>query len=225
MKIDPPVGLNNKEKHLVEKFCPILLTQPSEPFSLKDVAAVFHPTKPIIGYHLFWEDDYDFPDDNEPSDHEEVWIEYNPKTETVKKVYAWFHSRVIESSEAVTEAMHHNQRAIIRIEWGKHGSLLKGWENMYDSTGISYLEWMKATFERLKQGGRVKHHPLKNYWPEKFVGTFDDYIMFSKKIEPLEWLQKKPLMYKSQWVNAVLFTHCIHYNFHPKMGWPDRCFS
>jgi hypothetical protein len=74
-------------------------------------------------------------------------------------------------------------------------------------------------------GGRVPFHPLKKFWPKGFEGTFEEFIDFSVPIDPLEWLQQKPLMYKTRWVNAVIFTHALLYNFHPKMEWPDRFYQ
>lgn len=223
LEMEPLLDLKEKEKRLIQKFCPLLLTTSKECFPLRDVVAIHHPASPLIGYHLFWEDDYDFPDDYEPSDHEEIWIQYDPEREVVVKVMCWFHSRVIESDFAVKEAHNNRQRAIIRVEWGKHGSLLCGWENMHDPlTGISFPQWLRKNYERVKSGGRVPAHPLKRFWPVGFDGTFEEYTDFSVPVDPRKWLQEKPLMFKTQWVNAALFTQALHYNFHPKMEWPDR---
>lgn len=223
LEMDPPVSLTEDEVRLIRKFCPILLTNPQECFPLKDFVAVHHPTKPLIGYHLFWEDDFDFPDDYEPCDHEEVWIQYDPQQEVVTKVMAFFHSRVIQSETAVEEARDNQQRAKIRIEWGKHGALLTGWEEMNEPlTGVSLLEWMRVTYDHVCSGGRVPHHPLKRFWPAGFEGTFEEYVEFSEAVDPLAYLDRKPLMFKSRWVNAILYTQCLLYNFHPKMEWPER---
>jgi len=207
----------------IRKFCPTLLTTPQECFPLKDVAAVHHPTLPIIGYHLFWEDDYDFPDDYEPCDHEEVWVEYNPEDEVVTKVLTFFHSSVIESQAAVQEAKENGGRPVIRIEWGKHGSLLKGWESLtIPLKEVSAMDWLLETYAHVKAGGRVPDHPLKKHWPKGFEGTFADYTDFSVPVDPLHYLARKPLLFKTEWVNAVLFIHGLLYNFHPKMEWPER---
>jgi hypothetical protein len=219
----PPEEPTEQDFVNIRRYCPVLLTTPKEYFPLKDVAAVHHPNKPLIGYHLFWEDDYDFPDDYEPCDHEEIWVEYDPEKEIVTNVMTFFHSRVIESKEAVLEARDNGQRPIVRIEWGKHGSLLKGWETMAEPlTNLPLIEWMKQTYDQVKLGGRMADHPLKRFWPKGFEGSFEAYLDFSVPVDPLEWLDRKPLIFKSRWVNAILFTQAIHYNFHPKMEWPDR---
>jgi hypothetical protein len=223
LEMDPLHSLSDQEREWIEKFCPLLLINAKECFSLIDVVAVHHPSQPMIGYHLFWEDDYDFPDDNEPCDHEEIWVQYDPAKEEVKKVMSWFHARIIESEEAVLEARNHGQRSIVRIEWGKHGSLLCGWEQIKDPiTHTPLKRWLRETYHQVKTGGRVPDHPLKRFWPRGFEGTFAEYIDFSVPLDPLKWLQKKPLLFKTEWVNAVLHSHALPYNFHPKMEWPDR---
>ncbi|KAA0565775.1 hypothetical protein F0342_03535 [Bacillus sp. CH30_1T] len=223
LELDPLVPLSKKEIRLIQTFCPILMITPKECFPLKDIVAIHHPSKPLMGYHLFWEDDYDFPDDYEPCDHEEIWIEYHPVTEVVTNVMCWFHSRVLSSEAAVKEAQNHQQRAIIRIEWGKHGSLLCGWEKMKEPlTGILLSDWLKESYQLVKSGGRLPDHPLKRYWPKGFEGDLDDYTDYSVKVDLLDYLIEKPLMFKTKWVNAVIFTHSLHYNFHPKMEWPER---
>jgi hypothetical protein len=224
-ELDPLLPLTSEEERMIQKFCPVLLINQKECFPLKDIVAVHHPDKPLIGYHLFWEDDYDYPDDYEPCDHEEVWVEYNPETEEVTNVMSWFHARVLESKAAVVEAHSNQQRPMIRIEWGKHGSLLCGWENMVEPlTGVSLPQWLRETYEHVKTGGRVPFHPLKKYWPKGYDGTFEEYSDFSVQVDPLEWLEKKPHCFKTKWVNAVIFTHALLYNFHVKMEWPDRFF-
>jgi hypothetical protein len=226
LEMDPLTPLTEKEQRLIRKFCPVLMVNKKECLPLKDIVVVHHPSKPVIGYHLFWEDDYDFPDDYEPCDHEEVWIEYDPDTEAVQNVMCWFHARVLESEAAAEEARNNNQRPIIRIEWGKHGSLLCGWENMNEPlTGVSIQQWLKDTYEHVKNGGRKPSHPLKRFWPKGFDGDFEEYLDFSVAVDPLDFLDKKPLMYKTKWVNAVIFTESLLYNFHPKMEWPERFYQ
>ncbi|QGQ94744.1 hypothetical protein EHS13_07540 [Paenibacillus psychroresistens] len=223
LELAPPEELKQQELDAIRRYCPMLLTTPKECFPLKDIIAVHHPDRPLIGYHLFWEDDYDFPDDYEPCDHEEIWVEYDPHQEVVMNVMTFFHSYVIESKEAAIEAGENNQRPIIRIEWGKHGSLLKGWEEIQiPMREVSALEWIKETYEHVQIGGRAADHPLKRFWPVGFEGTFAEYTDFSVPVDPLELLDRKPLMFKSHWVNAIIFTQGLLYNFHPKMEWPER---
>ena len=48
--------------------------------AIRDLVAIHHPVQPWIAYHLFWGDDIDFPEDNDPADHEIVWVAYDPAT-------------------------------------------------------------------------------------------------------------------------------------------------
>ncbi len=72
MSLDPPRAPTAAELTVIKRFAPRLHTTATEIFPLKDAAAVLHPTERLIAYHLFWEDDIDFPDDNDPCDHEVV---------------------------------------------------------------------------------------------------------------------------------------------------------
>src|SRR3954464_3464469 len=80
LQLDPPAVPTVEQRARVLKFAPRLHTVPQEFFPLKDIVAIIHPNKPVIGYHLFWEDDIGFPSDNDPCDHEIVWVEYDPTT-------------------------------------------------------------------------------------------------------------------------------------------------
>src|SRR5262245_40650935 len=66
LSLDPPRAPSAAELSTIRRFAPRLLTTAAEFFPLKDAAAVLHPTERLIAYHLFWEDDIDFPDDNDP---------------------------------------------------------------------------------------------------------------------------------------------------------------
>ena len=74
LKIEPPVVPGATDLATALRLAPLLRTTVAEPFALRDAAAIVHPESGIIAYHFFWEDDIDFPDDNDPSDHEVVWV-------------------------------------------------------------------------------------------------------------------------------------------------------
>src|SRR5918996_4415636 len=75
LALEPPRDPNAIEWQRITAFAPRVFAQRDEPFALTDVAAILHPQTGIIAYHLFWEDDIDFPDDNDPCDHEVVWVQ------------------------------------------------------------------------------------------------------------------------------------------------------
>ena len=93
---------------------------------------ILHPERRLIAYHLFWDDDIDFPDDNNPSDHEVVWIAYDAAGALVR-VVTLFHGRLVDgSSTAVEEARRRGQRPRIDVQWGKHGPMHEGWRQLSD---------------------------------------------------------------------------------------------
>jgi hypothetical protein len=88
LELDPPRELTAEEWSLVRRFAPRLYTTPTEFFPLKDFAVVLNPVARQIAYHFFWEDDIDFPEDNDPCDHEVIWVAYAPGGKDIEQVYA-----------------------------------------------------------------------------------------------------------------------------------------
>lgn len=223
LEIDPPQPLSDLEISSILRHAPVLHTNKQECFKLLDVVAIHHPDKPIIAYHLFWEDDYDFPDDYEPCDHEIVWVEYDAVSRTVQNIWCFFHSYILSTEQAVRVANENNGRASVYIEWGKHGSLLDGWEQAQDELRRYFArDLMIKDHQEVSRGGRVPSHPLKRWWPEKFVGDYADYLDFSEIVDTRDYLTSKPMMAKSKYANAVLQQNFLLYNFHPKYDWPSQ---
>ena len=218
LTLDSPKEPTPEQIDLALKFAPRLYTVPSEFFPLKDIVAIIHPDKPVIGYHLFWEDDVDFPDDNDPCDHEIVWIEFDAASQRVTRVYTYFHQRILQPLEAVAEANAHGGRAWIGVEWGKHGSL------PWDAAGIKSGKpesLLKEDWEILHtRGTRRPNHPLARGWPKQFRGDFDEYRNYSVLVDAVPLLKNKMFVMVSRWSNAVLNQHCLRYNFAPKTEWP-----
>lgn len=220
LDLEPPRAPSDAERRAILRHAPLLLTNPREFFPLKDVVAFHHPDRPLIAYHLFWEDDYNFPDDLEPCDHEQLWVAYDPGTGLVTEVRSFFHSQILGSSEAVVEANTHGGRPRIRVEWGLHGSLVAGWESLRFDNGGSPESWLDHNFRGVKTGGRAKDHPLKRRWPAGFAGSWSDYLDFSAPVDPLVLLREKDLLFTGRWANALLQQCCLTYNFAVKYDWP-----
>ena len=223
LELYPPQNLSEAETSSILRYAPLLHVNKQECFDLMDVVAIHHPEETIIAYHLFWEDDYDFPDDYEPCDHEIVWVEYDAENEAVRNVQCFFHSYVLSTTTAVEVANQNNGQASVYIEWGKHGSLLDDWEQVQDERGRYFArDLMKVDYEEVSRGGRVPSHPLKRWWPEKFEGEYTDYLNFSKIVDTRHRLRNKPMMAKTEYANAILQQHFLLYNFHPKYDWPTQ---
>ena len=104
-----------------------------------------------------------------------------------------------EAAEAIQDAKAHAGRPRINVQWGKHGSLLLGWEKLpivadeddaekkFYPLGrqITLLDYNRGTYEKLsKEGRRLPEHPLGRGWPKKFVGSWQDFTDFSVLIDP-----------------------------------------
>ncbi|MCD6309857.1 MAG: tyrosine-protein phosphatase [Candidatus Eremiobacteraeota bacterium] len=222
-KKEPAIPASPYEKSLARKFLPRIFVNPREPFALKDLIVIIHPEKPLIGYHLVWEDDIDFPDDCEPSDHEIIWVKYDPESLKVKDVYTFWHSNVIHSKIGARDANEHGGRPIAYIQWGKHGTLPKGWQKFIFPGKTSTLDGKSLeslSFPRLTQRIRMPGHPVAKKWPKKYSSPeINDFVNFTKPVDSEEVLNKTNIIVKSRFPNAVLFDK-LSYNTHPKIDWP-----
>ena len=226
LKLDPPCLASETDLKLASKYVPRLFVNPKEFFKLKDLVAVIHPKQPIIAYNLFWEDDIDYPGDNDPSDHEVVWIEFNKKKGEVTGVYTYFHKAILSTEEAVSDANLHHQRAKINVQWGGHGSLPLRWEKLHPEVIFEKIgkrikiKNMAQRYQELSKSIKSPFHPLAKDWPKKFTGSYKDFINFSKNIELRRLLKKKKMVITSKWPNAVINRYFLNYNYFPKRQWP-----
>jgi len=228
LRLDPPQTPSEEFFKLSLKYAPRLFVNPKEYFKLKDLVAVIHPTKSIIAYNLFWEDDIDYPGDNDPSDHEVVWIEFNKSKGKVTGVYTYFHKAILFTEESVKDSNLHRQRAKVFGQWGEHGSLPLGWEKlhpeaMFEKIGKRIkIKNMAQRYQELSKSIKNPHHPLAKDWPKKFVGSYKDFITFTKYIEIRRFLTRKKMVIISQWPNAVINRYFLNYNYFPKKQWPKE---
>jgi hypothetical protein len=107
---------------LATDIAPVLYVQHDEPFPLMRVAAVAHPTRPIIAYHLLWQHDVNgqWLPWTKPSDEEEIWVGYDAQTRAPTDVWTYWHGSVLHTS------WRGKGRPAIDVQWGKHGSLPHG---------------------------------------------------------------------------------------------------
>ena len=214
---EPPASPTAAQRALVEKFAPRLYNVPNEFFPLRDIAAILHPEKPIIAYHLFWEDDLGFPSDNDPCDHEVVWIEYAPATQRVTRVYTYWHGRIVTTDAAASDANSHDGRAWIGVEWGFHGSVpwqAVGKVKVVDDILRDHWNMAHSALKKRPQD------PLARGWPTEYSGDFAAFTTFTVPNDPRPMLRERDLIHVSRWANATLNRYCLRYNFAAKTEWP-----
>ena len=216
LKAEPPAEPTAEQRALVLRFAPRLHNVAGEFFPLKDIAAILHPEKPIIAYHLFWEDDIGYPADNEPCDHEVVWIEFDRATLKVVRVSTYFHGRIITTDAATEEANAHGGRPWIGVEWGFHGSL--PWKSI--GTAVPDVDRILKGHWETAHVTRIPPHPLARGWPREFTGDYAAYLTFSVANDPLPLLRERALIYATRWPTATLNRYCLRYNFAAKTEWP-----
>lgn len=230
LRLEPPRQLRQDEWQLVLRFAPRLHTTPTEFFPLKDCAAILHPTERLIAYHLFWEDDIDFPEDNDPCDHEVVWVRFAPNGQAIEGIWAYFHGHILPGgAAALSDARQHALRPRVNVQWGKHGSLLVGWEEMtvntsnVDRSAVTLKQYNEETFRQLAGAGRrLPEHPLgvRLGWPHKFRGSWRDFTNFTRIIDVQKILRQRKMALASRWNSATINQHFLTYNFRPKTEWP-----
>ncbi len=240
LSLDPPRPPSARELAIIKRFAPRVLTTPTEFFALRDFAAVLHPTERLIAYHLFWEDDIDFPEDNDPCDHELAWVQFSADGAAIERFWTYFHGRILEAGDsALRDARAHDMRPRVNVQWGKHGSLPDGWESMpiqasegdierkYLAMGtpISLLDYNRATWQKLQtEGRRLKEHPIARrlQWPDTFEGDWAQFTAFTRVVDPIPLLERHRMVAVSRWNSAVIDQQFLPYNFRAKTEWPDQ---
>jgi hypothetical protein len=239
LELDPPRIPTPGQLEIVQRFAPRIYAQRDEFFPLKDFATILHPDEPLIAFHLFWEDDIDFPEDNDPCDHEVMWVQYSGDTRRVERVWTYFHGRILEGGEtALLDARQHGMRARVNAQWGKHGSMPAGWETLPIQANagdierqylpldkpITLKQYNEATYRKLNTDGRrLLEHPMARRlgWPDRFNGRWEDFVDFSRAIDPRQFLERGKMVRVSRWNSATIDQHFVPYNFRPKTEWPE----
>jgi hypothetical protein len=238
LALDPPRDPTVNERAIVSRFAPRVYVTPTEFFPLKDFAAILHPTARLVAYHFFWEDDIDFPDDNDPCDHEVAWVQYSRDGTSLERLWTYFHGRILEGGEAaLRDAREHAMRARVNVQWGKHGSMPADWENIpiVANTGdierryltldtqITLAEYNRAAFRKLSsEGRRQRDHAIAKRlgWPDRFEGAWEGFVDFSRPVDVLSLLDERRMIVISRWNSAVINQRLLTYNFRPKTEWP-----
>jgi hypothetical protein len=214
LRAAPPQTCSGDTLEAVLRFRPRIFTVPTEPFALRDVVAIIHPEQAVIAYHLFWEDDIEFPADQEPCDHELCWLVYDPELFRARRFLTYYHGRALEGE------MHEDGfRPSLYVQWGKHGSLPAGWEHL---GGGTVRGDMREAYRRLSRHGvRNADHPLSRDWPNSFAGSWEAFTQFTEEIDPVGFLSQGSASYVTRFANATIMRYVLRYNFAAKIEWPD----
>jgi hypothetical protein len=216
LELDPPRALTAEQQALVRRFAPRLYLVEHEPFALEDVAVIVHPTRRVIAWHFFWDDDLDYPDDNDPTDHELMWVEYSADGRTLEAIHTYFHGRIVSGgAAALDDAKQHGMRPRVDVQWGKHGSMPAGWN---DPAREQAETWRRLSTE----GARQKAHPVARRlgWPERYTGTEAEFRRFSRRLDPLSMVEQSKMARVTRWNTATISQQFLPYNFRPKTEWP-----
>jgi hypothetical protein len=222
LSLEEPVAPSSQQMAAVRRYLPRLYTTRSEPFGLKDLVVVIHPEpeRRLIGYHLVWEDDIDYLDDNDPSDHEVVWVRYSVDG-AVEAAWSYWHDRILTTERAVTDANVNGGRVRVNVQWGKHGSLLDGWHEKVgvDAAVPGYSEFETMEFTRLTEGRNPSEGAYPGRWPDRFEGSRDDFLDFAVEIDLYSKLREHNMIIVSRYANAVISQWFLPYNIRPKDDW------
>jgi hypothetical protein len=239
LEVEPAADPTPEERARVLALAPLLYLHGEEPFVLEDVVAVVHPEEPLVAYHLFWDDDIDFPDDQEPTDHEVVWVEHDAAGRA-RAVVTYFHGERVRqeltpdgpgTGDGEPRRPEHAAGGPVRprvaVEWGKHGSLpLERVVELAEGGTEAAPEprWaveLRGNWRRLhEEGTRRPDHRLARGWPTSFPGRWASYLHLPVESDPRRLLEERGMIARTRWANAVLDQWFLPYNFSAKPGWP-----
>ena len=108
------------------------------------------------------------------------------------------------------------------MQWGKHASLLEGWEEkigvdqqLPDEPGFDSLD-----FDRLSKGRNETVGYYGDRWPKRFEGDLSDFVDFATEIDMEEVFARHQMVAVSEYPNAVISERFLPYNIYPKTAWP-----
>jgi hypothetical protein len=117
-----PNAADSADVALARRLAPVLFVQRDEPFALRRVVAVIHPTRPIIAYHVLWNHDVNgqWVPWAKATDAEVMWVGYDRATGAATDVWTYWHGAVLHA-----DWRDHGMPAVA-VQWGKHGNLPYG---------------------------------------------------------------------------------------------------
>jgi hypothetical protein len=197
------------------RFAPVLFLHPEEPYQVISVLAVFHPSKPLIAYHIFFEDDAFLAGRGKRLDHEIAWVEYDPVTLKVTDVFTLWHRTVLETESRLQEAKVEDQRPRLDVQWGQHGLLPPDWRTLVTIRPKLEL-WFHYQLMRL-----VNRLPkISTVTPSvRFRGSYAGYLVFTREVPTATYIRKEDVVvaeYPLEYIRSR-----VGQSFLPKKEWPD----
>ncbi|MFC1719275.1 hypothetical protein ACFL6S_36840 [Candidatus Poribacteria bacterium] len=200
---------------LALRFAPRLYTNPTEPYGIRDLVVFVHPQRPLIAYHIMWEDDTIGPGIGMDSDHETAWVEYDPVSLKLVDMWTLWHRGILHTAQSVMEAKSHNQRPKLLIQWGQHGILPVGWERLPTSRPHAELR-LHFSIMKLVQIG--PYTGSKNIDSLKFQGDYSDYVTFSELIDSREYIHPEKVVVGID--SNKIMVQMLSYSVGLKQPWP-----
>jgi hypothetical protein len=203
---------------LALRFAPRLYMHAEDPTEISEIIPVFHPERPVIAYHIFLGDDALFAGWGMDIDHEIVWVEYDPVTLKVSDVATYWHRAVLRTDDCVLDAKASGQRPTVFIQWGQHGLLPLGWDDL--ATVRPRLELL-AHYALASTIPSVPGVQKNVDAPIRFRGSWEDYIRFTKEVDVEYYLRNSGILV-SEYPDDQLRSRIqpVYGKFGRKKEWP-----
>jgi len=196
-------------------FAPRLYLNQSEPCKIIAVIPIFHPSRPLVAYHVFFDDDIILAGRGKFADHEIIWAEYDRVTMKIVDVLTLWHRTVIRTDACVMDARASGQHPKISVQWGQHGMLPLGWESL--RVARPNLEIMMH-YELARFVNRIPKASPKRP-PVSFRGSYSDYIKFTEAVDAADYM--KPGEAAAMERSAEYLRALVGKTFSIKKEWPD----
>jgi hypothetical protein len=216
-----PAGLAEYSEQVVPPhvlalwFAPDLYLNPSEPFELVAVVPVLHPSKSLVAYHMFFEDDALLAGRGKELDHEVIWVEYDAVTLKVADVMTLWHRTVLRTDVCASDARIRGQHPRICVQWGQHGMLPFGWERLISARPRLelLLHYEFASYiNRIPKASRTKPKVV-------FSGSYDAYVTFTRQVDTSGYIAEAGVVV-AEYCDEELQSR-IDGSFMLKKQWPD----
>ena len=198
---------------LAMRFAPKLYLNSDEPGNLIAIIPVHHPERPLIAYHIMFDDDALFSGRGKAYDHEILWVEYDPITFIVVDVPVLWHRTVIRTDSSLLDAKSSDQRPRVMVEWGMHGLLPLGWKKLsiLRVNAEIRLHWFLAQ--------NVSKVPGMQKNKVSFGGSFEEFITFNNYIDTREFIKNQNVIIAEYSFEEL--KKRIDDSFALKKEWPD----